>query len=173
MLAEILAYIEAQLTGITCSTGANSIPEKAMPPRLVWVPTADTIGPKDGSGDTETLTAVLTREATVEAHIWGVSHAQAEAMLHNVLSAFVRVASIPNLKFGQAKWVDAEAMHFGMAVILPITISIPVYSAPITLPSSSTGTCDPPTGDVQLVTIVTGTPGASEANLVLATFSYD
>jgi len=164
-----LAILESKVPGVSFFFGGRHLHQHdSIPPRIVWVPASEpfsvaskSVMPPDKS--------IATRHGSVSAHIWGVSYDQTEAMLHNLISMthkhFQGVA-----EWGAADWgqvVNEQDAYLGWLVMLPISFKIPVLDKLMDLPTTPDEESAPATGDTE-VTIVGGTPGASEANIGIA-----
>lgn len=160
ILTANLQVLEADegLSGIRFVFSAASTYEHGCPPRIAWVPTTDTW---DTAQPVEPgYRSVKTRNATIEAHLWGANYDQAEAMLHNLVSAlhkhFPCVHSIQ-----PAKWLQLAKdpqMGMGWVVVLPIVFEIPVLDVPVdtTVFSVPTTPVSQPDPDATPVTIEHG-----------------
>lgn len=160
ILTENIAILEADegLVGVHFGFSATATYEHGTPPRIVWVPTTDTW---EAAQPVEPgYRSIKTRVAVVEAHCWGANYGQAEAMLHNLVSAlhkyFPCVHSIQS-----AKWLQLAKdpqMGMGWVVILPISFEIPVLDVPVDTAVFSTPSTPvlQPEPDAAQVTIESG-----------------
>jgi hypothetical protein len=138
IVTEVSEMLLAQDSSITIRTGEKYIHENTSAPRLVWVYGNETLGPpkkmKDSSG--MPITAYYTRNANINGHIWGISRAQTEAVLHNVITSIHRILHATS-KFGTILWPKASKhLEQGMYCILPLEVYIPVLSGFVTLPTA-------------------------------------
>lgn len=163
MLAENLAAVESYLTGVTFGTGRKALALHDSPPRVVWIVLDGPIGAPEWSDDD--YASAYTRFQGLEAHIWGYSLAQAEAILHNVITAFRVKVGGPGCVFGVAKWAEDANSHCGWVVVLPIQIKIPVLDKLLVVPPTPSDPAEQPDAATH-VTVVAGTPASMEANLI-------
>lgn len=102
------------------------------PPRYVWVPTRDTIGPFTESGGfaARLPRPLLTRRAGVDCHVWGASLAATETMVHALIAA----AHLTLGAYGEYDGVQwqPEAMNAsGVLAIVSFVIPIPITAESI------------------------------------------
>ncbi len=130
-----------------CHLNATHLAEAAVPPRIVWVPLAESFGPAMGQGGDATGNPrpVATRQSQFEVHIWAAADPQTGQANQNaldldacelLLNAFMwavysKVHGAPAQPFlGTGRWsrgnVDGQLLTLGQAYILPLTIYIPV-----------------------------------------------
>lgn len=172
-----LGVVETTVAGVSFYFGKKYLFENSSPPRIVWVPTSDPIGRAEAvTAPDYPYKAVRTRQAMLDAHIWGVSYDQAEAMLHNLVSALaVNFSAV--CQIGQAQWLeDGQAAWFtlGWATILPIGFSIPVLDEQIAIPTTPEEASEQPEPkNTTVVTVVSGTPAVDEANLTHGSKTWD
>ncbi len=174
MLPEILAEIDAELTpqGVSTRFGEKYLFENVSPPRLVWVPNVDQI--VDPRKQDKEYTSIRTRLAEVEGHLWGISYGQAEALLHNFITAVHRKLH-GCFTFGSAQWVPAgqrQWIRYGWAVTLPISVEIPVINKYLTLPTDPDVEAQQPSAEA-IVTIVDPPAGPNEAIAVAANKDFN
>jgi hypothetical protein len=172
MLAENIAAIESYLSGsgITFGIGKKALAVNDAPPRVVWDVLDAPLGPPDWSDND--YDAIYTRFQGLEAHLWGASLAQAETLFHNLIKACRTKIGGPGLVIGTAKWAEDANSQLGWVVVLPIQIKIPVLDKLLTMPPTPSDPATQPAANTQ-VTIVSGTPAASQANLIAATQNFD
>jgi hypothetical protein len=180
MLSAFLDLVEAEFTGLTNAptfeVGDKHLSEHASPPRVVWVPQDEPIGPgalKDESLATK-HTAILTRYATVDATVWGVTFSQAEAIVHNLCTVWRdktcgcgTVEAIRWPREGEIGWTT-----HGMSVVVELRVEIPVFDKLITIPS---GDEQPENAPHEVVTWVADSdegPGENEALLSRGTSEF-
>lgn len=160
-------------SGVTYAFGGRGLAVNNAPPRIVWVPSSDEIAPPSHRVEPPHR-SVRTRQGGIEAHVWGISYDQTEAMVHNLISAvatkFSATAGIGTVRWGEA--VNEQDAFLGWLAIVPIYFSIPVLDAQITLPTTLDGQATQPEGDAE-VTIVAGTPAENEVNAVRGTTEFD
>jgi len=179
MLNTILTAIEAEFSGVTNAPtfafGDKYLQVHAMPPRVVWVPQDEGMGPgrlKDESLAT-TYGAVSTRYATVDAVVWGASFAQAEAIAHNLITVWrdhtTGCGSVEAVRWpreGEIGW-----MGLGMGVVVSLRVEIPVLDKMIEIPDAE----DEADNDAPhtVVTWVATEPAANEATISRGTVEFD
>lgn len=145
IFAAINTSLATQFSGITTRVGADQLRIEDGPPRVVWVPTSETFGPSETTGDsflpgaTKQPAPLFTRIVTVEAHIWAASPDAVEALITGVVQATYGITfGSFDLQGGQWQLANNEELHFGAGYVMNMIIKIPVtrladtYSLPIT-----------------------------------------
>lgn len=124
-LSQILADAQARVTisGLTWAIGARELAKISAPPRVVWVPSRDQIGPKEVASRENP--SIYTRFAGVNAHCWGASLEATETLLHAVIAALYATAH-GSLRVAGVEWAAPEVVTRGELAILSFALAIPV-----------------------------------------------
>ncbi len=174
MLADVYLAVKAHalLAGIDCAIGAEHIDANAAPPRVVWVPTADSITPGQGRRNTTAKEpkAVLTRRAGVRIRCWGKAEASDDAVddIRAVEELVRRVlVAIHETCFGAyeataIEWVGGdgqEVAQYGRAADVVVAFEVPVMKDASPLATLAVITTAEMTGEVQFPnSVVSATP---------------
>jgi len=134
-VAQILADAQARvsITGLVWTIGARSIAQNSAPPRVVWIPTRDQIGPKEVASRANP--SIYTRLAGVQAHCWGASLEATETIVHAVIAALYATAH-GSLRVAGVEWPAPETVTRGELAILSFALAIPVLK--LTTPTQTT-----------------------------------
>jgi len=138
VLSQILTDAQARITtitGLTFAVGARNLAVNAAPPRVVWVPTRDLIGPKEHSS--RIAPSLYTRQAGVQAHCWGASLEAAETLVSAVIAALHESAR-GSVQFAGIEWASPETVTRGELAILTLSLSIPVLKLSTSTPQTVT-----------------------------------
>lgn len=179
MLSQILAIVEADFDGLdnepSFLTGAQYLSAQASPPRIVWVPMDEPV--TQGRLQDDSLaadhTAVATRESVVEAHVWGASFAQTEALAHCLMTAwrenFTGTGNVNSLRWpavDEVGWVEN-----GFAAVVQLRVDIPVLDKFVTIPDAP----DPAENAAADTTVlaVASSPDENEAVISRGDTTYD
>jgi hypothetical protein len=110
--------------------GEKYIAQNDTPPRLVWIPTADSFGPPVKVGANPKSYA--TRTAGLDCAIWGPDLATTEAMANDLIVALhQQCLSRGNYELRGAEWITAgELTNNGIVYLLHLAIDIPIVGVP-------------------------------------------
>lgn len=139
-LADIIDSVAALLTGVAVKLGGEHLPARDAPPRVVFVPDADSFSGASRSSVTgRAVRSLVTRVAGVRVHIWAagavddVSVAKdlraTEGLLHRVIWAIQQVAAGRVIRHG-VDWPEVPvAGHLGRLCVLRLSFELPVTVA--------------------------------------------
>jgi hypothetical protein len=108
--------------------GADHLQDEGAPPRIVWVPTVESIrGPHAQGGDgIRNPRPLRTRHATVQAHIWGADIPKTEVLANHVVAALNDVAhGAYDVVRGDWSIGQAAANRLGFVYVLEWEVQIP------------------------------------------------
>lgn len=179
MLAQILSLIEAKFSGISnepaFAMGAKYLHAHGTPPRVIWVPFDEPV--KEGQLQDDSLAveynAIATRSSSLEAHVWGASFAQTEALVHNLITAWRdvltgcgKVLSVRWPQQGEVGWVEN-----GFSSVVQLNVDIPVMDTFVSIPDAP----DPAENadGATVVTVVSSSPGENETTISRGDTTYD
>lgn len=135
-LTDVIAAVNANLVtngtflATQISTGNLFNAQQDSPPRLVWVPSADSYegavmnhGNRSGAGR-----SLRTRAAGVDAHIWGGDFASTEDLITGVIQAcqMTVTASSSTYETLSGVWRQDGYEAFGFVYMLKLAFKIPV-----------------------------------------------
>lgn len=128
MLSEIIqavmaAFNAGRATPVAFAIGEKELAKFGSPPRIIWVPTEDSFGSPQGG---MTPRQVKTRHAGFEVHVWAISYASAELMLHELVCALDAVARTSYEPRGVTWITEGELISKGAVCVLGMTFSVPV-----------------------------------------------
>lgn len=141
ILAPIMQAVHAIVPGVSAVPilGARHAKEEGAPPRIVWVPMTERIGPpadyQQGS-DTIADRILYTRFATIAAHVWGDAldsggtPTQADSLLETLVSCVRFVCGAGQIPEG-VTWLNTDGTDLtaeGAACVTGFTLSIPLLS---------------------------------------------
>ncbi len=112
--------------------GEKHIAQHDTPPRLVWVPSADSFGPPVQVGANPKSYA--TRVAGVDCAVWGEDLAKTEEMVNDLIVALHRECmSRGNYELRGGEWITAgELTNNGIVFLLHLAIAVPIVGRPAT-----------------------------------------
>lgn len=140
MITAILDVVEgvSGLSGVTFRFGSRWLAELVPPPRVVWVPTRDTLEDPTKRCHPK-WTDIYARYVGIDAHVWGASYEQCEAVIHNLLTACQ--ANFPGVyRVGGVVWIEAGQGRFlerGVVGILGLSFGVPVLDKYVTVPTTA------------------------------------
>lgn len=144
VLEPIEAKIRERFPGVTFKLGEKHIAKNASPPRIVWVRDVDGFGPAVSVG--RNPRAVLSRSATVVAHVWAKASPALELdtddaateYLVDVLAWAMRAVAAVEAMPQRAAWLDSGAETGSLACLVEFTLSHPVVepARPTATPTS-------------------------------------
>ncbi len=135
-LAKVLTAVSDRLPPIPdlrIATGWRELARQGKPPRLVWVPSQDGFGPATQYANPR---PVMTRNAGVEAHCWGIDEEQAEELAHKVLLAlYLTLGSNMGLQINGGTWLtqdlkNAGDIKLGEVYVISFSVGVPVVEGP-------------------------------------------
>jgi len=171
VLSQNLAAVEAEFSSLTNAPtfhlGDKYLSDHASPPRVVWVPKDEPTAP--GQLNSESLSqqykAILTRKSTVEAHVWGASFSQTEAIVHCLCTVwrdlFRGCGNVDSIRWPEKDEVGWMAK--GHVAIVQAHVDIPVMDQLVDIPDAADAAENAEA--YTTVTVVEGTPSANEINL--------
>jgi hypothetical protein len=147
--------LRQRIPGVDIHLGQKATKEHGKPPRVVWVPSDDTYGPRNDQGFNPA--GVATRFAGVSAHIWGKTLQDTETMLHTVYYTVYQnlLGSIQGGVGGfRGHWVTEEERvagwtRLGDLYVLSFAVAIPVCAPALesTTIDGTVGKCSLDIGD--------------------------
>lgn len=126
-LSETLAGMQVQMPAV--KVGAQAIHAQDAPPRIVWVPGEEVIGPSEGQGGDGVVNPrpLFTRRLSLHAHIWAVDIDAAELLINHL------VAAVHDVAFGayvakSGTWLHnaADVTAHGVVYVLTLELKIPI-----------------------------------------------
>jgi len=128
--AVVKAFNDARQHRIPSFIGEKFIAQNDTPPRLVWIPTADSFGPPVKVGANPKSYA--TRVAGVDCAVWGEDLAKTEEMVNDLIVALhQQCLSRGNYELRGAEWSTAgELTNNGIVYLLRLAIDIPIVGVP-------------------------------------------
>lgn len=138
MIQGLFDALKARLTGIDMELGPETISEHGQPPRIVLTPSpgADTFG--GPLQQDKALRSLRTRNAAIEAHLWGADYDAIEkahtGLLHRFVAALHAEANgsytvMPGSGYQDTREAGSK-MNQGRLYILVFSIETPVVRAP-------------------------------------------
>jgi hypothetical protein len=126
----VSAFNDARPAIIPSFIGEKHIAQHDTPPRLVWVPFADTFGPPVQVGANPKSYA--TRVAGVDCAVWGEDLAKTEEMVNDLIVALHReCVSRGNYELRGGEWITAgELTNNGIVYLLHLAIDVPIVGKP-------------------------------------------
>lgn len=132
-LAEILAPINAALTGVETLVGSEYLMAHGALPRIVWIPTNDRFERGQGRRGTGIgPRSVGTRVVGVRAHIWGADFTATERLVDRVVW-LLHQAAFGDYIVEDGEWMAAEGgeawSQLGKVYVLSVRINTPIVPA--------------------------------------------
>jgi len=137
-LVDVFHAVETQVTTVLTAlsqtvpeflTGADQLAREGRPPRVVWVPTVETIqGPHAQGGDGVSNPRPLrSRHVVVQAHVWGDDIPACEALANHLVAAIHAECHGAHNEI-RADWQigQAAANRKGWLYVLEWEIQIPI-----------------------------------------------
>lgn len=130
VLTEAVGYLQVTYPTLVSKFGGELKAEHDVPPRIIWVPTADAYGPAKLKNVEPR--PIRTRLAGCTAFIWGADVATTETLVNDTIAALHKTA-YGNYEIRSGQWLDAAKVQKGRAYMLEFTIEIPITLAPTTV----------------------------------------
>jgi hypothetical protein len=118
--AALQTAVDAVVSGITWAAGEKSLAKHQGPARVVWVRTRDVYGPAAKSRSNPR--GRRGRMSYIEAHIWGQSEENADAVQQAIALAAVEYAQ-GSMDVTEAKWVRDADLHRGVVCVLELAFA--------------------------------------------------
>jgi hypothetical protein len=136
-LLDAFERLKELLPGVPHYFGAEHLAEHVNPPRVVWVPSRDTV--EHAKRTARNPKNVLTRAAGADLWIWAISgdgsdrlenHRATEQLLNDVLALLYQEFSgslaVNSVEWG--RWQEGAWLNFGGSCVLPIQIDVPIVA---------------------------------------------
>lgn len=139
-LIDFCEAVNARLpSNVTKAIGKAGVHEHGIFPRVVWVPVS---GSFRGPQASHIPRQRATRSLRLDAHLWGASIRDTEALLDAVVLA-AHFCARGSITFGTEEWEDQDGgaiMSAGVCVIVSMTVLLPVVEP---TPTTATVTAVP------------------------------
>lgn len=127
-ITTVIRALERLLPGIPVKDGGEHLAAHEAPPRIVFVPGAETWGPPNPKWVGKPRCLKL-REVTLTAHVWGTDRDQIEKSLLPRLVLALDGALQKSYRLTQGMWPQEDSetlMQSGRVYVLPITVFLPL-----------------------------------------------